>query len=363
MATNRSGRWLLISVAIIATLLVAIVVAFHFAARTLKGDVLRALGPESEIGDLRVGFTSIIISNVNVGAPRGWPAKSTLSAERVVVQPNLRQLLSRRIEINKVTVENGYVSVVRPKEGGGLKILPTMLAEHKKQKAQNEGKTGHIETVELDNCVVEFFDATVTAGKGKMRLDTVHGTIDDINIPKLDSRSKVDLQALIKGHAHNGTMAVAGWVNVEGKSSELATRVRGVDLVLFQPYLIQKAKAGIDEGTFNLELKAAVKRNVVGAQGELLLADVKLQEGDGTVSTLATILEKAVLSTLADKEGNVTLDFELTGNLDNPNFSLSKGLGLRTGVAALKTLGLGFEALVRAFLALVTGLGPALAPA
>ncbi len=363
MASNRGGKWLLISVAIVATLLVAILLAFHLAARTLKGDVLEALGPESEVAELHVGVTGIIISGLKVGAPRGWPAKSTLSAERVIIRPNLRQLLSRQIYVDKVTVANGYISVVRPKEGGGLKILPTMLSPHKKEKAKSEGKVGHVNMVELDNCIVEFFDSTVSSGNGRMRLDSVHGTLRDINIPKLDSRTQVDLQALIKGHAHNGSMGISGWVNVAGKSSELATRVRSVDLVLFQPYIVQKAKAGIDEGTFNLDLKAAVKKNIVDGQGELVLADVKLHEGNGTVSTLATILEKAVLGTLADKEGNVTLDFELTGDLDDPAFSLSKGLGLKTGVAALKALGLGFQTLVRAFLALVTGFGAALAPA
>jgi hypothetical protein len=362
MATNRSGRWLLVSAAIVATLLVAVLLLFHFAARTLKADVREALGPESEVGDLHVGFTSIVISGVTVGAPRGWPTKTTLRAERVVVRPNLRQLLSRRIDINLITVENGYISVLRPKEGGGLKVIPTILAGRKKQKAQNEGQTGHIQTVELRDCVVEFFDSTVS-GNGRMRLDSVHGTIDDINIPKLDSQSQVDLQAMIKGHAHQGTMAVSGWVNVEREASELATRVRNVDLVLFQPYIIQKAKAGIDEGTFSLDVKAAVKKNAVQAQGQLVLADVKLREGNGAISTLATIAEKAVIGTLADENGNVTIAFELAGSLNDPTFSLSKGLGLRTGVAVLKGLGLGFEALVRAFFALVSGFGGALAPA
>ena len=196
MARNRRGRWLLISTAVPAAILLAMLVLFHFAARSLKADVLQALGPESEVTDLHVGVTSIIITGLNVAAPRGWPAKSTLRAERVVIMPNLRQLLSRRIQINSVTIEDGYISVLRPKEGGGLKILPSMLEEHKKQKAENEGRTGHIDTVQLNNCVVDLFDASV-AGREKMHLDAVHGTIEDIQIPKLDSQAKVDLQALI----------------------------------------------------------------------------------------------------------------------------------------------------------------------
>ena len=120
MAKQRSFRWLWITSGVIALLVVAGILGFQFAARSLKADVLQALGPESEVADLHVGFTRIIVSGVRVKAPRGWPSDSTLRAERVTILPDLRQLLSRRIYVTKVTVENGYISLVRPKEGTEL---------------------------------------------------------------------------------------------------------------------------------------------------------------------------------------------------------------------------------------------------
>ena len=358
MAKQRSFRWLWITSGVIALLVVAGILGFQFAARSLKAYVLQALGPESEVADLHVGFTRIIVSGVRVKAPRGWPSDSTLRAERVTILPDLRQLLSRRIYVTKVTVENGYISLVRPKEGGGLKLLPSMLNDSKKAKANGTGRTADIQSVELDNCTVELFDQSVM-GHAKIRVDGVQGTVTDVKVPTLDSDAKVDLKGLIKGPVHQGTVAVKGWINVAHKSSELTTAVRNVDLARFEPYILQKAKAGIDQGTFNLDLNASVRSNIVTAQGVLRVESLKLKTGEGPLGGFKSLPQTAVLGALKDDEGEVKLDFELHGGLDNPAFSLTGSLGLRTATALLKGLGLGFEALIRAFFTLFGGFGMA----
>jgi hypothetical protein len=358
LVNARSRKWLLVTAGVIGLLVVAGVLFFHIAARTLKDDVLKALGPESEVADLTVGLTRIVISGIRINAPKGWPTDSTLTAERVEIVPDLRQLLSRRIYVTKVAIENGYISALRPKNGGGLKVLPTILDERKKENAEENGRTGTIKTVELTGCTIELYDAT-TSKLQKVRIDDVHGTIKDIEIPKLESRSPVDLSGIIKGKAHRGTIAIGGWVNVGDKSSELTTRVRNVDLALFESYITQKTKAGIDQGTFNLDVKAAVRKNVVAAHGELTLAGLKFEQGEGALGGFTNLPQRAVIGALKNDQDQVKIGFELNGDLDNPDFSLSKGLGLEAALAILKGLGLGFEALIRAFFVMVSGFGAA----
>lgn len=354
MAKTRAVRWILIVAAAVATIVVAGVAAMHLAARKLEPAVLEALGPESQIDNVRVGFTSIVVTGVRVGAPKGWPAESTLSAERVVVVPDLRQLLSRQIYVTSVTIENGYISAVRPKEGGGLKILPGTISE-KKKNAERTGREAEIESVELRNCVLEFFDATVSARK-KLRLDAVNGMVSGIQLPKLESQSPVELKGIIKGPARQGTMAITGWVNVGKKSSDLTTQIRNMDLALFEPYVMQKTKTGIDKGSFNLDIKSVTRNNQVNGQGKLVVTGLKLKGGE---SGLSNIPQRAVIGALADEHDKIELEFELKGNLDNPTFSLTEGLGLKTATGVLKALGLGFEALIRAFYILVSGFGGA----
>ena len=294
MSLSRRARWVLFVVGSLLLLGIAGLGAMHFAARSLKEHVLAALGPESEITDLRIGFTSIVITGVRVPPPKGWPAADPLRAERVVILPDLRQLLSREIYINNVRIENAYISAVRPKEGGGLKVLPGIMNKAKKGDAEKPTRAAEIARVELDNCTIELFDQSI-GSRQKMRVDAVQGTITDIEAPSMKGRSKIDLKGLIKGPAHQGTISVAGWVEVAKKRSETTTIVRNVDLTLFEPYLIQKTKAGIGRGTFNLDLKASVHNNMITAPGTLTLNGLHLESGEGLSVGFPTFLGKQFL--------------------------------------------------------------------
>src|SRR3954471_349997 len=95
----KTKRWLIIGGTVVFMLIIAGVVAFQFAVRSLRAEIADVLGPESEISELKVGLTSVVITDVLIKAPRGWPADSQLRAERVTAMPDWRQLLSRRVYV------------------------------------------------------------------------------------------------------------------------------------------------------------------------------------------------------------------------------------------------------------------------
>jgi hypothetical protein len=124
---RRRRRWPYIAVGVVVVLALVVLGAYQLAARTLKADVLAALGPQSEIGDVHLGFGAVKIEGLRVKAPAGWPADSSLKAATVTIVPDLRGLLTGEIYITSVTVEDGYIAAVRPAKGGGLRILPGVL--------------------------------------------------------------------------------------------------------------------------------------------------------------------------------------------------------------------------------------------
>lgn len=154
---------ILLGVAVLVT--ATALLGMNFAARSLKADALRALGPQSQVSELKVGFTSVKISGVQVRAPLGWPVDKSLAAKEVVAVPDLRQLLQHHVYVTSLKIEGGYISAVRPASGGGLKVLPTMLGNDKQHKAEKKGGSADIHTVTLANCVVDLFDETVTGHK------------------------------------------------------------------------------------------------------------------------------------------------------------------------------------------------------
>ena len=90
MSNGKGMRWRLIALVALLILLVASAVGFRMAADVLKGKVAEALGPGSELQDLRVGWSGVIVEGLRIKGPQGWPAADTLRAERVRIVPSLR---------------------------------------------------------------------------------------------------------------------------------------------------------------------------------------------------------------------------------------------------------------------------------
>ena len=102
-------RWIFIVGLAVAVLILTGVAGMHFAARSVKESIQQALGPEGEVAEIKVGLTSVEILDVRIKAPRGWPSNSALRARRIVVVPDLRELLSDQMRITSIEVEGAYL--------------------------------------------------------------------------------------------------------------------------------------------------------------------------------------------------------------------------------------------------------------
>ena len=343
----------------LALLVLAVLGAMHYATRSIEDSIREGLGPQGEAAEINVRLTNIELVDVRIAAPKGWPADSTLRAKRVVVTPDVRHLISDHMEIRRVDIEGAYLSALRPATGGGLRVVPGFVERAKENKRDGKERRGaSIDVVALNDCVIEIFDATVGKPQ-KVRLEAVQGTVKDIRVPELTSRTHADLKGVIKGPNRNGSITIEGWVEVAQKNAVLATRINNADLTLFEPYLISRAKSGIDAGTLDLELKSKVSRNVVDADGTLTVSALKLTPGETPIDAIAGLPRRVAIGALEDDRGRITVPFTLDGNLDDPSFSLTGDTALQTGVAVAKAFGMSFEGIARAFLIIVNGLGSA----
>src|SRR5262245_9050225 len=220
MGGRKHKHWILAIGVVVAVLIVAGGAAMHFAARPVTESMQQALRPEGGAAEIKVGLTSIEILDVRIRAPKGWPSDSTLRARRIVVMPDLRELLSDRVRITRIEVQGGYLSALRPKEGGGLRVLPSVAERAKNSKgAGKEHRGAVVSTVQLTDCVAEVYDATVVCKPQKLRVDAVRGTVEDIRLPELTNRTRIDLEGISKGVNRRRAISVRGWVEVANKAA------------------------------------------------------------------------------------------------------------------------------------------------
>lgn len=348
----------LILIAILVTFVIAFIVGMHFATRALKSKVESALGPESEVADIIVHGSSIEVDGVRIHAPQGWPAADTLRAQRIIITPDLFGLLTKNIRVNSIQIEQAYISVLRSKNGH-MRLLPSMLEAPGKKMDKASTKSDlsvAINKIELHDGVLDFFDASVKQPAHKVRLEKLEATVSDLHVPDLTGRTRIQLDGVVKGVQHNGKLSIGGWMELADKNSEINSALHGVDLVAFEPYLIKASETGVRRGTLDMTLKSSVRKNVLHAPGMVTLTDLELSSGG---STFMGMPRQAVVAALKNRDGKITLQFTLDGNLDDPKFSLNESFMKTVGASVANLLGISFEGLTRSLGNAAEGMGNA----
>lgn len=348
---NRMSYWI---AGTLALLVLGASLILHFATRSVQHSIEKALGPAGEAAEINARLTSIELVDVVIDAPPGWPAKSSLRADRILIKPDIGYFLSDHIHIRRVDVENGYLSAVRPKGGGGLRVLPTIAERERKAEQDGDAKAARrvtIDTLALAGATIEIFDASAGAAQ-KLRIVGVGGTLENIQTPALDARTGVDLRGKL-GASAKGGIAIAGWVNVAGRDAELAVRMRGVDLAPFRGYVGDGRGDDYQSGVFHLDLDSRVRDTDVQARGTLTIESLELAPSDSPLEALARLPRKVALGTMENDRGQIVIPFTVSGEIDDPAFDVSDE---KLTASLTKSISTGLGGIARAFLIMVNGL-------
>lgn len=354
LVNSRFGRWGLIALLGVIGVAGLGAVGAHLAAKALKAQFEQALGPESEVGEIRLHWTRVEVRNLRLKAPSGWPTADTLRARRIVVEPDLRSLLSHRIHIHRIAVESPYLSLLRAREGK-LRLVPSLI----EKPATEGGKPPEvtIDRIDLEDASVDFFDATVSQPPHRLRLAQVEAGVDDLHLPDLDRRMTIRINGVMPSVQRNGSFALDGWLEIAGRNSQLETKLRGVDLVALQPYLVKAADTGVKQGALDLDLDSVVRKNRLHAPGTATLTDLELSSQGGGFGTFMGLPRQAVVGAMKDRDGKIAVKFALDGNLDDPRFSLNENLATRFGTSVADSLGVSIAGLAQGVGSAAQGVG------
>lgn len=352
MVVGKRKRLTLIALAVIVILIVGGIVGFGVAVRVLKDRVVAVLGPNSEIRDIRLGWSSVKIEGLRITGPSTWPAVDALRAERVVVVPSLRSLLPQQYRVRSITIIKPYLSALRTKEGKFL-VLPSLLtgwvtaAQAETLPSPAASPTVTIGRITLKDGVVELYDATVAQPPLRIRLEQIKATVRDIAVPGLKGKSRFELAGVVKGVHRDGQLNMAGWAEVGTKDSSVKTELRSVELAVLQPYLIKAGETGFQKGTFDLNLQSDVINNQLKAPGKATISDLEFVPAEGGSDTFIGLPRRAVLAFLMSNDNKITVDFLLEGDINNPQFSLNETLASRLAFAMAKALGVNIGGMVQ----------------
>lgn len=368
---SRFRRWLLAGLVLLLTLSALAAAGYQLALRRLQSALLAALGPRAQVTAIEADWTGLTVRGLRLGAAPGWPADEEFSAERVVLQPDLRSLWSGPWRLHRIDVDRPRLSLLRGRDGR-LQLLPGLLAAHagsptgpEAAASASPGPTGPqliLGEVRLREARIDFYDASFGPRLPRphhLVLDPLDVRVGHVQLPGLDQPLQIALDGVLQGAAgsrrQDGRLHLTGELTPAHHDADLRATLQGVDLRVLQPYLLKVAESGVRRGTLDLDLKARLTRNQLQAPGRVTLTGLELGAGAGVWDQLGTGVRQAALGTLA-RDGRIEIDFTLAGRLDDPAFSLNESLAARFAAGLAEAVGVSVGGVVQGVGRMIQGL-------
>jgi Domain of Unknown Function (DUF748) len=346
-------RWHIALLAVVILLSTSIVIGYQLGVRLLQDRIVAALGAGSSVAELKVNWFSLDVFGVTIAAPKDWPTGRTFRAARVRIIPSLRTLLTDQIHISSIVFEEPYVSVMRT--SGKWVIFPglTEAREGKKNaeasRANFSPRAVTISKIELQDGIVELFDATVSRPPLKTRLERVGAVIRNVTAPSLQTRTHIESAAIVKGIRRDGRARVSGWVGPNRGDSSSQITLDAVDLVNLQPYLVKIGEGQVRKGTLDLRLNSDIRANRLDGKGKIIIRDLEFAPSRGYLETFMGIPRSALINFLKNNENAIDVDFVLTGDTSNPSFSINEAIATRVAMGMAAELGVSIRGLAEDF--------------
>ncbi|WP_339652503.1 DUF748 domain-containing protein [Halopseudomonas pelagia] len=104
-------------------------------------------------------------------------------------------------------------------------------------------------------------------------------------------------------------------------SLDITTRFRNVELTTLTPYSSKFAGYRIRKGRLNLDLHYRIEQGLLSAENKLLLEDLQLGERVDSPDAIDLPVRLAI-ALLKDSRGNIDIELPISGDLNNPEFSV-----------------------------------------
>lgn len=176
----------------------------------------------------------------------------------------------------------------------------------------------HIAALRIHDGVVDFADHTLQSGFAA----TVHKL--DGTIKGLSSAPQARARLLLEGAVDQySPVRVQGTLNPfrAGAYTDLEVHFHNLDLTRLSPYSSKFAGYRIDKGKLTLDLRYRLENRKLQAENQVIMDHLVL--GEKVPSQTATSLPVSLaIALLRDGDGKIDIHLPISGNLDDPQFSL-----------------------------------------
>jgi len=282
---------------------------------SFTGDVTIS---EFDVGETLLGSTMLQWERVDTGGISATVGPMSLEIASIDVHDaGVEIVMSEDGKINVFEVMAAMSEAEGPEEGTAEQ------AEGEEEEEEGALPPLVVDTITLHGCSATVTDQGLTPAFS-LAVDPVDGTITGLTTTKVVG-AKLDLEGSVKT---GGTVTVEGEMDLldPKRLTDLAITVRQTDLPPMSPMSVKFVGHPIDEGAVNLGFDYEIVSSELAGANKIVTTDLAFGdkvEGEGKIK----LPVKLGVSLLTDKNGQITLEFPIEGNLDDPGFLIASALG------------------------------------
>ena len=344
--TAKSRKGIIVSVIVALCLVVVVLILAKLSGQLLKAHIEKALGDNVKAGSVSISWGKVTIEDLNFLRD----GQTVGNVKSVIVKADFMSILGDKLTISKVEVDQPYFKLVIDTKGNLL--LPVVLPEEKagepkqrgrKKEIQKDAKPKDITPVEIKTLVlrggkVDFADRSL-ARPVIMKFENLMVDIHDIAYPFSDQWTEFEISCQLAGGKQKSAINATGKTNLLKEETKVKAMTKNTDLVLLRPYVDKKGDVGIERGSINMNMDTSVIKNHIRAPGTMTIKDLQLSSSGGVSGTFLGVPRSMVLSFLKNNNNEISLDFVLEGDLNNPRFNIRENLATRLSVGLANKLG------------------------
>lgn len=267
-------------------------------------------------------------SVIDLGTVLHETGQEAFSLERFDVQGVRVQVPEEVARISKLILQSPRGSLHILEDGsinvnGIVRSGPSAEEEAEVPEAEDTGWRVMIDSAVLADGRLDFADDSLPL-PFKTMIEGVEAEVVDV-----DSAAETPLQVTLNGNVDGYAPVIiegSGTPHAEESDGEMRFRFRGVDIATMSPYSGTYAGYTIASGTLSLDLRYALAGATIDGDNRIVISQMEL--GEPVSSDLAVEVPlKLGLALLTDTNGVIDLSVPVSGNVDDPEFSLGQVIG------------------------------------
>ena len=250
--------------------------------------------------------------------------ESKLKIEAKNINLDLKKLISKEnfFKIEKTNLNNPHISIILPKNSQAKgEIEKNSINKQEVDKKVENKKTTRLNLgpINIKNMTLDFEDRNL-AIPFKTTISKLKGAVSAVK-NRADSTSNLEINGVVDDY---GVAKITGIVNPNDIRilTDINMKFQNISMKNFTPYTAKFVGRAIKDGKLELDLNYNISESNLKAKNSIIIKKLELGEKIESKDAVSLPLDLAI-TLLEDSSNTIDLNLPVSGNVDDPEFSIA----------------------------------------